>query len=237
MISIIVPIYNAETYLAACIESLIAQTKKELEIILVDDESTDSCLTIAQNYAKKDPRIIVLQQPHAGQSVARNLGLKHAKGEYISFVDADDRLAPDWCEKHLNAIKDVDYVQSGYTRVSVDGQQLEIGIPKNRYQYTSPCMRLYRHEAIEGLSFAKGFIYEDIIFSADLWLKNLTCKRIQYSGYLYTLNPKSTTSRQHPEAQKLVIEELKRRKKTASLKSKAIISYTILRLKIHFLIK
>ena len=142
MISIIVPIYNAETYLAACIESLIAQTKKELEIILVDDESTDSCLTIAQNYAKKDPRIIVLQQPHAGQSVARNLGLKHAKGEYISFVDADDRLAPDWCEKHLNAIKDVDYVQSGYTRVSVDGQQLEIGIPKNRYQYTSPCMRI-----------------------------------------------------------------------------------------------
>ena len=116
MISIIVPIYNAEEYLQACIESLIRQTEKELQLILVNDGSTDESLAIAQAYAKQDARIEIYSQPHAGQSAARNNGLKHAKGEYIAFVDADDALEPDWCERHLAAIDGVDYVQSGYKR-------------------------------------------------------------------------------------------------------------------------
>ena len=79
MISIIVPIFNAEKYLAACIESLLAQTVQDIEIILVDDESTDGSLSIAQSFATQDKRVRVLRQPHAGQSVARNYGIEQSK--------------------------------------------------------------------------------------------------------------------------------------------------------------
>jgi len=129
MISIIVPIYNAEGYLKACIESLIRQTEEDLQLILVNDGSTDESLAIAQSYAAQDARIEIYSQPHAGQSSARNNGLKHAKGEYIAFVDADDALEPDWCERHLAAIDGVDYVQSGYKRCqrsAISNQQSSI---------------------------------------------------------------------------------------------------------------
>ena len=95
MISIIVPIYNTETYLQRCLESLLCQTEQDLQIILVDDGSTDGSYTIAHSFASKDSRILLLQQPHTGQSAARNFALRHAQGEFLAFVDADDALAPD----------------------------------------------------------------------------------------------------------------------------------------------
>ena len=177
MISIIVPIYNAEHYLTACVESLLAQTYPDIEVALVDDSSTDGSLAIARAFAEQDQRVTVLQQPHAGQSVARNLGLTKTHGEYIAFVDADDRLEPDWCARHIAAIDGVDYVQSGYKR-------LHAKTPRHPYQFTSPCMRLYRRETIAHLQFAPGFIYEDVLFSADLWLSNARCRRIDCTGHL-----------------------------------------------------
>ena len=190
MISFIIPIYNAEQYLAQCIESIIAQRGAySLEIILIDDESTDNSLAIAQAYAGKDSRVIVLTHAHAGQSAARNLGLHHAKGEYIAFVDADDYLAPDWCQQHIEAIQGVDYVQSGYIKEN------NTVIAKHAYQFTSACLRLYRREALQGLSFPEGMIYEDVLFSAQLWCTNATCRQIPYAGYYYTTNPTSTTSK------------------------------------------
>ena len=89
-ISVIVPIYNAEAYFARCIESLIHQSYRALQIILINDGSTDNSQMIAEQYAEQDSRIKVLTQPNKGQSAARNYGLRHADGEWISFVDADD---------------------------------------------------------------------------------------------------------------------------------------------------
>lgn len=241
MISIIVPIYNAEGYLKACIESLIQQTEKDLQFILVNDGSTDNSLVIAQSYAKQDARIEVYSQPNAGQSSARNNGLKHAKGEYIAFVDSDDALELDWCERHLAAIDGVDYVQSGYKRClksEVRGQKLEIRsqkTPLHQYQFTSPCMRLYRRETIERLSFPEGYIYEDILFSTDLWLSGARCRIIDYTGYRYTLNPHSTTFCPKPGARKRVLQALRNKAKKASLWGKCIIWYTIIKLSFYFL--
>lgn len=241
MISFIIPIYNAEAYLALCIESI--QTQRGdvlLEIILIDDQSTDSSLSIAQRYAKADERITVLTQPHAGQSAARNLGLKHAKGEYIAFVDADDKLSADWCTQHLNAIQGVDYVQSGYQRVSSDGTPLPNSkeskgrIPKHTYQFTSPCMRLYTRSVLQDMHFEEGIIYEDILFSAQLWIKIAQCKRINYTGYLYTLNPNSTTAQVNKKAQDIILHHLRQLMKGQSLKNKLIILLTIIRLTLHF---
>lgn len=229
MISFIIPIFNAEKYLSACITSLVCQTEKDLQIILVDDGSTDRSLAIAQEWAAKDARLEVYHQPNAGQSAARNRGLKHAKGEYVAFVDADDAISQDWCEKHIAAIKGVDYVQSGYTRNGVQKT------PSSVHQFTSPCMRLYRREAIAQMRFPEGMIYEDVLWSVDLWLSGATCRIIRYDGYHYTANPESTTAHSHPEAQKRVLQALRAKQKGASMRGKFIIAYTICRLKLHFI--
>ena len=234
MISIIVPIYNAERYLEACLDSLLSQSEKELQILLVDDGSTDGSLAIAKEYAAKDTRVEVFYQSNAGQSAARNVGLQHAKGEFIAFVDADDKIAENWCERHLEAIEGADYIQSGYQRI-LNGIAGKTQLPKHRYQFTSPCMRLYRREAIQDLRFEEGMIYEDVVWSGDLWLSGARCRMIDYCGYRYTANPESTTSRRRPEAERRVFAELGKRLPGASLKGKMIILYTIIRLKLHFI--
>lgn len=223
MISLVIPIYNTKAYLKDCLDSVLAQTLPDLQIILVDDGSTDGSAAIAQEYAKQDKRIEVYRQTHAGQSAARNLGLSHAQGEFIAFVDADDTIDPDWCQRHLDAISGVDYVQSGYTR---SGRHLA---PATNHQFTSPCMRLYRRQAIDGMRFIEGMIYEDVIWSVDLWRRGSSCRRIRYYGYHYTINPSGTTATRHPQAEQRVFAELKKR---------GLIGwYTFLRLKIHFILQ
>ena len=221
MISIIVPIYNAAPYLADCVGSLTAQTVQDIEILLVDDGSTDDSAALAQSFVDKDARIHLIRQQHAGQSAARNNGMRHARGEFIAFVDADDRIEPDWCARHLAAIHGVDYVQSE--------------TPRNKYQYTVVWGRLYRRETLANLRFEEGLIYEDILFSVDLWLSGARCRTINYRGYHYTPCPHSTTSRPHPEAQQRVLRLLRERAHHADCLGKAIIWYTLIRLKIHFL--
>lgn len=100
-VSIIVPIYNTKKYLKNCLDSILNQTYKNLEIILVDDGSTDNSGKIADDYAKKDKRVKVIHQKNAGQSTARNNGLKKATGDYISFIDSDDSVAKTFIKKLL----------------------------------------------------------------------------------------------------------------------------------------
>ena len=240
MISIIVPIYNAEKYLHACLDSLLCQTVQDLQIILVNDGSMDNSLDIAQAYANKDKRILVISQKNTGLSGARNFGLLHAKGEYVSFLDADDSIEPDWCERYLEAIDKVDYVQGGYRRTKQTKNGLWISheyLPRNRYQFVSSCLRLYRRKAIANIHFQEGMLYEDVLFSIDLWLSEASYRMINYAGYLYTLNPNSITSHSHWNAQRKVLHELKARAKGATLKGKMIIWYTIIRLKCHYLLR
>lgn len=102
-ISIIVPVYNTAAYLPACVESLLGQTHRNLELLFVDDGSTDASGAILDAYAKKDPRIRVLHKANAGVSAARNDGLDAATGDYIGFVDSDDSVEPTYCETLLSA--------------------------------------------------------------------------------------------------------------------------------------
>ncbi|MCL2695165.1 MAG: glycosyltransferase [Clostridiales bacterium] len=94
LISVIVPVFNAEKYLDACINSILQQTYQNLEIILVDDGSTDKSLAICDDFARKDTRIIVIYQPNSGPSNARNTGIKRASGTYLCFLDSDDSMEP-----------------------------------------------------------------------------------------------------------------------------------------------
>lgn len=119
LISVIVPVYNVEKYLKECIESIINQTYKNLEIILVDDGSPDNCGKICDNYAKQDKRIKVIHKENGGVSSARNKGLEACTGKYITFVDSDDFIELNFCEVMLKKIKETasDCIVSGYNRV------------------------------------------------------------------------------------------------------------------------
>lgn len=233
-VSIIVPIYNAEAFLPMCITSLTHQTHEALEIILVNDGSTDHSLAIAKQFADSDARIVILSQDNQGQSAARNKGLEIATGEYIMFVDADDYIDSDYIDRHRSAIGDADYVQSGYRRVSSENEILDERLPRHRFQFTSPCMRLYRASFIREhqLTFPIGMIYEDVIFSLNLWGCRPRCQSMDYCGYNYTFNPSSTTSVVNREAQKILYRAIKSSSAPRWLKR-----LTVLRLYIHFLRK
>ena len=99
LVSVIVPVYNAEKYLPACLDSLLAQSLTDFELLLVDDGSRDASGAICDEYAVRDSRIRVFHIPNGGVSAARNLGLDHARGEFVVFVDADDRVMPDHLER------------------------------------------------------------------------------------------------------------------------------------------
>ena len=113
-VSVIVPIYNAEKYLAICVDSILSQSLRDIEVILVDDGSTDTSPAICDAYLEKDSRVKVIHKPNGRASSARNAGMRAATGEYIAFVDSDDWISPDMYEKMLGAGADVclcDYVR------------------------------------------------------------------------------------------------------------------------------
>ena len=119
LISVIVPIYNVEQYLEKCIESIISQTYKNLQIILIDDGSNDKSGKICNKYAEKDKRVVVIHKENAGVSEARNTGLDNAKGEWITFVDADDWIEEEYCQRLYNLVIETnsDVALCGYNRV------------------------------------------------------------------------------------------------------------------------
>lgn len=131
LITIVLPIYNVEDYLDKCLESVTNQTYQNLEIICVDDGSTDRCPQLCEDWAKKDKRIIVIHQKNAGYGIARNIGIEHANGEYICFFDSDDYIALDLIEKayRLAEKEQADMVIWGFIRMK-DGIAVAQKIPR-----------------------------------------------------------------------------------------------------------
>lgn len=128
MISIIVPIYNAEQYLHRCIDSILAQSYTDFELLLIDDGSPDNCGAICEEYAAKDCRVRVFHKENGGVSSARNLGLDNARGEYITFCDADDYVCKDWLNDYCDAInKSVDLAIQRFYIVNLQGDVYEKG--------------------------------------------------------------------------------------------------------------
>lgn len=135
IISVVIPIYNIQDYLERCIKSIVHQTYQDLEIILVDDGSTDNCPVICDQWGKKDHRIKVIHKQNAGLGMARNEGIEHATGEFICFFDGDDYIAEDLIEKAYGMImiEKADMVTFGYNRVSSSGTIKASVIPKVPY--------------------------------------------------------------------------------------------------------
>lgn len=131
LVSIIVPIYNVEKYLSQCLDSIISQSYSNIEIILIDDGSSDNSSSILDEYKRIDSRIIILSKKNQGVSSARNAGLDVARGEFITFIDPDDWYCQDAIEYAVNNISDHDVINFNYKRFYEDTG----GISKNHFQY------------------------------------------------------------------------------------------------------
>ncbi len=180
LISVIVPVYKVEKYLSACVDSILAQTHKELEIILVDDGSPDNCGVMCDEYARKDSRVRVIHKENGGLSDARNAGLAVCRGDYIGFVDSDDYIAPDMYET-LAAFaekEDLDVAACGFTNVWPDHEEpavymapmvltkpdemiYEIWANPKRITAAAVWCRIYRASRYKDLLFEKGRYMED----------------------------------------------------------------------------
>ncbi len=123
LVSIVVPVYNVEQYLPDCVDSILAQTYTNLQIILVDDGSKDASGEICDSYAKKDERICVIHQANQGAASARKNGVKEAEGEYLCFVDADDAVSPEMVQFLADKIGSCDMVTSGCEVINLKGQK------------------------------------------------------------------------------------------------------------------
>ena len=120
MISVIIPMYNAEKYVEKCLKSIINQTYRDLQIIIVNDGSKDNSQAICEEIAKTDKRMILINTENKGAGSARNTGIENAQGEYISFIDSDDYVCPDYYERLLHMIENTgaDIAVGRYARIS-----------------------------------------------------------------------------------------------------------------------
>lgn len=176
-ISVIVPIYNAELYLDRCLKSIINNTYRNLEIICINDGSTDTSLNILESYKENDSRIIVISQENRGVSSARNKGLEIATGEYISFVDADDMIHPKFftCLMSIMIESDADIVIGGYSRELKYGTEQKIvaeSLSRAQFMQRRDCKtlvwgRIYKKNIIT-IRFDERSKIEDADFNAAL---------------------------------------------------------------------
>ena len=207
LISVIIPVYNAEEYLPRCLDSIIKQTFTAIEIICINDGSSDNSSNILTQYANKDNRIIILKQENLGAATARNLGLDHAKGKYISFIDADDWIAEDFIATlyHAATKSKADVVQCGYFKF--DGIQNKTIIEKelisqNISQILDNTKKLYIWNKIwkknfldkNHIRYYPDILYQDILFNICTLCHQPIWQFIDYCGYFYWFNNKSSVT-------------------------------------------
>ena len=212
LISVIIPVYGVEKYIAQCLESVINQTYKNLEIILVDDGSPDRCGKICDEYQKKDGRIRVIHKKNEGVARARNDGLDCATGDYISFIDSDDWIAPDAYEKLYRGLQEngADCAIGGC--VNVIEKDVKLEYPADSFTRKTECRdskevvknlllrasavwnRLFKREIFETIRFPENRINDDEVVALHAYVK---CKKIVMLNeptYYYRIRKNSITT-------------------------------------------
>lgn len=206
LISIIVPIYNVEKWINRCVESLVNQTYKNIEILLIDDGSPDRCPQICDEWKEKDSRVVVVHKKNGGLSDARNCGLKLAKGEYVFFVDSDDYLNLDSVEKFEAYADDEDMIigeatvynngviqHRKHTNLQENhlykGTEIATLAVKKGEWHAEAWINMYRRSFLidNALFFTYGIFHEDNDLQPRLFLKAEKVKYLQYEFYNYVL--------------------------------------------------
>ncbi len=213
LISVVVPVYNVEKYLENCVDSLLNQTYANLEIVLVDDGSTDGSGSLCDKCVERDPRIAVFHKTNGGLSSARNYGIEKARGELIVFIDSDDYIAADTIEQlyHTMTLAGADIsiisltssseLDSGITDKfkSYNSEQAIKEILLERAFSTSACGKLFKRGLFDNVRFPEGKIYEDY---ATVYKTFLAAKKIAFADtfkYFYVTNLSSITKSRFSE--------------------------------------
>lgn len=212
LISVIVPVFNGEKYIGGCLESILCQSCRELEILVIDDGSADRTVPQCEKLKALDGRILIHSIPHGGVSEARNYGLSVASGKYVAFVDSDDRIAPDLMENLLQAMGRAD-ADVGFCRYMRTASYTDRFCPK-AYDGTLEALdpetmlrelirgekyeshvwaKLYRRDLFKGISFPKDKIYEDMFTTYQVVERAKKGVFIDYTGYCYVNRKDSLT--------------------------------------------
>lgn len=208
-VSVIVPVYNVEKYLARCLDSLINQTLKDIEIICINDGSSDSSSQILEKYSNNDTRITVINQENQGLSMARNNGIKQSNGKYLGFVDSDDWIDLDFFEKLYNAAEkhNCDIAAAGIIRLHKFNKKFHLkfenetvtndinkkfelcDVPELSYVWN----KIYKKEAFlkNGLIFEEGIFFEDVIMTPKILFYLGKLVTVPDTYYYYWRNPNS----------------------------------------------
>lgn len=207
MISVIVPIYNVSKYLEDCLQSILSQDYKDFEVLCVNDGSTDNSADIVREFEKLDRRFKLLQQPNSGVSIARNLGLEYAKGEYICFVDADDIIAPNFLRVLYESSKDGHFTVCSYSKDSellgnpnssirrFTSKQFIDKIVNEAIEHPNLWAMMFRSDIIKkyNIQFYPGCVRNE---DTEFYMKYLAHENYEviltnYKGYFYRDNPNS----------------------------------------------
>ncbi len=206
LISVIIPVYNVEEYLRECVDSVLCQTYKNIEIILVNDGSTDSSGQICDEYIEKDERVTVIHQKNGGLSVARNTGLSEANGDYVYFLDSDDYIAENTLETLLNiagkdnsdivffdaiSFADMDDFTVKQNYIRKNKYQTDSGInifshitENNEFHSAVPLLFISKNFLLNsGISFIPDILYEDMVFTYQLFCKAITVSQCPEAFY------------------------------------------------------
>ena len=228
LISVIVPIYNVEKYLNRCIDSIIAQTYKNIEIILIDDGSPDNCGAICDEYATKDSRIKVIHKKNGGLSDARNAGIDIAKGKYISFIDSDDFVSRYFIETLYKCLvennADISSLTHGVSFEDGDDDSVkfmnsdndfscETVWPDDAIEYmfyqtipTGVQWRLYKRAIFNELRFPVGYLYEDVATTYKAFMLAEKIVLIYANAYAYRHRTNSIIRMKYDERKLIAID-------------------------------
>lgn len=234
-ISVIVPVYNVAAYLSQCVESILSQEDSQLEVILIDDGSTDDSGAICDRYARQDSRVQVIHQKNGGAAAAKNAGLRAASGEYLAFVDSDDYLSPG-AYRHMRSLlesEQADVVQCAFRNVYTTRQEDQIVKP-GRHTYDPAeylklfvtddwtCSllwdKLYRRKLFEGIFFEEGHKIDDeyFVYQGIMNAGKIVCD----DRIVYHYRQRASSVMQSPKAKRQVvldrIDYLTKRRKAVS---------------------
>lgn len=215
-ISVIIPVYNVEKYLARCLNSIIKNTYKNIEIILVNDGSKDKSQEIIDKYKNKYGNIIkAKEQENKGPAEARNVGIEMASGEYIMFVDSDDFIKEDYIENYVQPLQEGEYelVAGGYHKWQDGKATYTIELqdkPWSKFMIMGPYTKLYKKSFLQenDIKFVKVNIGEDIYFNMQVNAIAKKVKIINYVGYYWFTNSESISNTMHKDIKNLEIDKM-----------------------------
>lgn len=209
-LSIIVPVYNGESHITECLASIFAQTASSLEVIIINDGSSDRSSELIAEFltgAKERvpetgnaPEVVLIEQENQGVAASRNTGIARARGRFVTFVDQDDQIAPDYCQVYLEHAGDADIVVGGYERITYEGRSLKKVVlqecPWARFVVVAPWAHIYRTEFLrkENITFLTTGIGEDVYFNLRAYAQTEKIVTVQDAGYHWMFNEQSVSN-------------------------------------------